>query len=216
MNSTVNDVMTTNVVAIPESAGYKDIVVAMRQRHVSAFPVLDAAGRVTGVVSEADLLAKEVGPEPFAGPGGLLRATGRRSERAKAAGVTAAELMSTPPVTIGPNATVADAARLMYERGVKRLPVVDEAGRLAGIISRVDVLSVFTRPDSEIRAEVRRRINGAEPLGVSVASGIVTLTGQARSHSAAHRAIDAAYHVEGVVDVRDRIRYPADRLPETA
>jgi CBS-domain-containing membrane protein len=188
----------------------------MRQRRVSAFPVLDAAGRVTGVVSEADLLAKEVGPEPFAGLGGLLRATGRRSERAKAAGVTAAELMSAPPVTIGPDASVADAARLMYEQGVKRLPVVDEAGRLAGIISRVDVLSVFTRPDSEIRADIWRRISGAGALGVAVASGIVTLTGQARSHAAAVRAIDDAHRVEGVVDVRDRIRYPVDRLPQTA
>jgi CBS domain-containing protein len=216
MSSTVNDVMTTNVVAIPESAGFKDIVIAMRQRRVSAFPVLDAAGRVTGVVSEADLLAKEVGPEPFVGPGGLLRATGRRAERAKAAGVTAADLMSTPPVTIGPDASVAEAARLMYERGVKRLPVVDEDGRLAGIISRVDVLSVFPRPDEQIRAEVQQRISGAGALGATVASGIVTLTGQARSRAAAGLAIDAAYHVEGVVDVRDRISYPAASLPETA
>jgi CBS domain-containing protein len=111
---------------------------------------------------------------------------------------------------------VADAARLMYEQGVKRLPVVDEAGRLAGIISRVDVLSVFTRPDSEIRADIWRRISGAGALGVAVASGIVTLTGQARSHAAAVRAIDDAHRVEGVVDVRDRIRYPVDRLPQTA
>jgi len=96
MNSTVKDVMTTNVVAIGESANYKDIIIAMIARRVSACPVLDVTGRVVGVVSEADLLLKELGPEHFDGPGASLRASGRRGERAKANGMTAAELMSTP------------------------------------------------------------------------------------------------------------------------
>ena len=154
MASAVQDVMTTDVVAIGESARCKDILTGMRQRRVSACPVLDVAGRVIGVVSEADLLVKEVGPEPFTGPGRSLRASGRRGERAKAAGVTAAELMSTPPVMISPDASVAEAAKLMYERGVKRLPVVDSDGQLAGIVSRIDLLSVFTRPDGQIRDDV--------------------------------------------------------------
>jgi CBS domain-containing protein len=216
MSSAVKDVMTTGVVAVRETASYKDIIIAMCQRRVSACPVLNSAGRVVGVVSEADLLPKEFALVPFTGPGRSLRAGGRRGERAKAAALTAAELMSAPPVTIGPDASVADAARLMYERGVKRLPVVDSGGQLAGIVSRIDVLSVFARPDGQIRGEVMQLLiagkSGFDPaaLDVSVTSGIVTVTGQVDGHATASRLIDAVRHVEGVVGVRDRVSYPAD------
>jgi CBS domain-containing protein len=219
VNSSVKDVMTRSVVAVRETAGYKEIVKVMRRRGVSAFPVLDAADQVVGVVSEADLLFKEVGPEPFTGPAGSLLATGRRGERAKAAGVTAAELMSKPAVTIGPDASVAEAATMMYERRVKRLPVVDD-GRLVGIVSRVDLLSVFTRPDDHIRAEVIKKVIIGEfnldpnAFDVTVASGIVTVTGQVGHHAIASQLIDAVGHVEGVVDVRDRVTYPPEYGPE--
>ena len=144
MCSAVKDVMTSRVVTVRATATYRNIVIAMREAGVSAVPVVGPDGRVTGVVSEADLLLKEVGPVPFTGPGRSELATGRRGERAKAAAMTAAELMTTPAITIGSDASVAEAATLMYERRVKRLPVVDDSGRLIGIISRVDVLSVFT------------------------------------------------------------------------
>ncbi len=219
MTSAVKDLMTTDVVTIGETASYKDIVTAMRERRVSACPVVDAAGRVVGVVSEADLLPKEVGPEPFAGPGRSLRASGRRGERAKAAGATAAELMSTPPVTISPDASVADAARLMYERGMKRLPVVTSTGQLAGMVSRIDLLSVFTRPDSQIRDEVMQRVIAGEfaldpdAFAVTVTSGIVTVTGQVEGSAVARPLIDAVRHVDGVIDVQDRVSYPAEDPP---
>lgn len=222
MNSSVKDVMTRNVVAVRETAGYKDIVTVMRRRRVSAFPVLDAADRVVGVVSEADLLLKEVGPEPFSGPLRSVLATGRRGERAKAAAVTAAELMSKPAVTIGMDSSVADAARLMYGRRVKRLPVVDEKGRLVGIVSRVDVLSVYSRPDEEIREEVAKNVIAVEfalnpaAFDVTVASGIVTVTGQVERQSIASHLIEAIRHVEGVVDVRDRVGYPPEDIPRIA
>jgi CBS domain-containing protein len=222
MNSSVKDVMTRNVVAVRETAGYKDIVTAMRRRRVSAFPVLDAADRVTGVVSEADLLLKEVGPEPFSGPVRSVLATGRRGERAKAAAVTAAELMSKPAVTITPEASVAEAARLMYTRRVKRLPVVDEADHLVGIVSRVDLLSVYSRPDDQIRDEVVKNVIAGEfaldprAFDVNVVSGIVTVTGQVERHSVAGHLIEAIRHVEGVVDVRDRVGYPPEDAPKIA
>jgi CBS-domain-containing membrane protein len=221
VSSAVEDVMTTNVVAVGETTAYKDILIAMHQRRVSACPVLDATGRVIGVVSEADLLLKEVGPEPFTGPARSLRASGRHGERAKAAGATAAELMSVPPVTISPDASVADAARLMYDRGVKRLPVVDGAGHLAGIVSRIDVLSVFTRPDGQLRDEVIERVIAGrfalnpDVFDVTVTSGIVTITGQAESFALARQLADAVRHVEGVIDVRDRVSYPAQAPPKT-
>jgi CBS domain-containing protein len=211
--------MSTPVVAVRDTAGYKDIIIALRQWRVSACPVLDAQGRVIGVVSEADLLLREVGPEPFTGPGRSLRASGRRGERAKAAGETAAELMSTPPVTIGPGASVADAARLMYERGVKRLPVVDNTGQLVGIVSRIDVLSVFTRPDAQIRDDVQRQVIAGtfelDPVifEVTVTSGIVTIIGRVDSYGLACQLIDAVRHVDGVIEVRDRVSYPAGDTP---
>jgi len=221
MNSTVKDVMTTNVVAIGESANYKDIIIAMIARRVSACPVLDVTGRVVGVVSEADLLLKELGPEHFDGPGASLRASGRRGERAKANGMTAAELMSTPAVTISPAASVAEAARLMHQYGVKRLPVVDADGQLAGIVSRLDVLSVFTRPDDQIRDDVMQVIVGEfalnpDTFGVTVASGVVTVTGQFGSRAVVLQLRDAIRYVEGVVGVRNRARYPSEIPAEHA
>ena len=216
MNSSVKDVMTRSVVAVRETAGYKNIVTAMRRRRVSAFPVLDAADHVVGVVSAADLLFKEVGPEPFTGPAKSLLATGRRGERAKAAAATAAGLMSTPAVTIGADASVAEAARLMCTRRVQRLPVVEDDGGLVGIVSRVDVLSVFDRPDEQIRDDVIKKVLAGEfalsPLAfeVTVRAGIVTITGQVERRAIAPDLIDAIRHTEGVVDVRDRISYPRE------
>jgi CBS domain-containing protein len=213
MTRAVKDVMATRVVAVREDASYKDTLTAMCEYRISACPVLDAAGRVVGVVSEADLLPKEIGPQPFSGPGRLLRASGRRGERTKAAALTAAELMSTPAVTIGPLASVTEAARQMYERGVKRLPVVDEAGRLVGIVGRLDVLSVFARPDSQIREEVIGKVIAGkfnlrpEAFEVTVASGIVTVTGQADSPTIAAELISAIEQVEGVIDIWDKIGY---------
>jgi CBS domain-containing protein len=213
VSSRVKDVMTTDVVAVRETAGYKDMVRMMRHRRVSAFPVLDYGGYVVGVVSEADLLLKELGPEPFAGAARSLLASGRRGEQAKAAGVTARDLMSTPPITISQDATVATAAALMHDRRVKRLPVVDDAGRLVGMVSRVDVLSVFTRPDGEIRDEVVHKVIAGEftlnpqAFDVTVSSGIVTITGQAERRADAAQLIDAIRHVEGVVGVRDRVSH---------
>jgi CBS-domain-containing membrane protein len=211
VDSRVKDVMTTDVVSVRESAEYKDIVSVLRELHVSAFPVLDEADRLVGVVSEADLLLKEVGQDVL---GGYLISSGRRGEQAKAAGVTAAELMTTPAVTIGPDDSLADAARLMHDRHVKRLPVVDQAGRLVGIVSRVDLLSVFDRPDSQIRAAVLQDIIAGDfaldpdTFDVQVTSGIVTISGQVATQAVARHLLGALRHAEGVVGVRSRLRLP--------
>lgn len=215
MTTAVKDVMTTKVVAVRENASYKEILIAMAGYRISACPVLDTAGHVIGVVSEADLLPKEIGPEPFSGPGRQLRSSGRRGERSKAAALTAAELMSTPPITISPEASVTEAARQMGEHGVKRLPVVNEAGRLVGIVSRIDVLSVFARPDGQIRDEVIGEVIAGkfrldpEAFEVTVAAGIVTVTGQASTSAIASELVSAIRKVEGVIDVWDKIGFRA-------
>src|SRR5690242_11408029 len=124
MKSTVKDVMTTHVVAVKKTASFKEMIVRMRKSRVSAFPVIDDEGRVIGVVSQADMLNKEAdlasGPGPLSG---ILRFR----DHEKALGVTAAELMTSPPMTVGPDTPLADAARLMRDRRVKRLPVVNSS-----------------------------------------------------------------------------------------
>jgi CBS domain-containing protein len=211
VNTTVKDVMTSNVVAMRECAEYKEIIAVMRRRHVSAFPVLDAHDQVVGVVSEADLLLKEAYPDR---PSGSPRMLLRRRDRAKAAALTAADLMTRPPVTIAPEATAAQAAQVMHARRIKRLPVVDAAGRLAGIVSRVDLLGVYDRPDEEIRDEIVSRVIRGElcldpsAFEVTVTSGVVTIAGQAESLSVAERLLDAVSDVAGIVEVRNRLSYP--------
>lgn len=212
MSSTVADVMTRRVVAAHEGAQFKEIVEVMRAHHVSALPVVDSHNRVIGVVSEADLLVKEAETAPHHGSWRwVLPATER-----KAAATVAKDLMTHPAVTIRKDATLAEAASRMSDRRVKRLPVVDEAGHLIGVVSRIDVLSVFSRDDREIRDEI---INGVifsdmslDPAAfeVAVTSGIVTITGQVESKAVAMQLLGAIRHVEGVVDLRDRISCPHD------
>lgn len=209
MRSKVKDLMTTRVVAVRENALFKEMVARMRESLVSAFPVVDDAGRVVGVVSEADLLNKEADqadPGTFAG---LLAFR----DHEKAAGVTAADLMTSPAVTIGPDEPVVDAARLMRDRRIKRLPVTNASGHLIGIISRPDVLSVFCRPDGTIRHEVMDEVvrGGflvrSRPYGVVVHDGIVTLTGLPETDRAGHDLVERVRRIEGVVTVDDRLSY---------
>jgi CBS domain-containing protein len=219
MNSTVKDVMTPHVVAVRLNATYKEMATRLRELRVSAFPVLDDADRVIGVVSEGDLLTKEALEYSVPGRmGGILH--GR--ERAKAAGVTAADLMTRPAVTIGPHEPVSQAARLMYARKVKRLPVVDDDSRLVGIISRADLLSVFSRPDAEIRQDIIENAIAGTTLTaparftVTVKDGVVTVEGKPENASAGRDMIEEIRHVEGVVAVRDRLSYPPEPVPARA
>ena len=213
MDATVKDVMTTRVIAVRRDASFKEMAAMLRGSRISAFPVVDEAGRVVGVVSEADLLVKEA---VQADGVSVLAALRHWREDDKVAGVTAGELMTEPAVTIGPDAPVSEAARLMYDRRVKRLPVVTSAGLLVGIISRVDVLSVFDRPDDQIRGEIVREVLpevlGAVPedCEVTVREGIVTLAGLIDSEGDAKKVVGAVRHVQGVVAVRDRLSYPHD------
>jgi CBS domain-containing protein len=213
VTSTVKDIMTTRVISARKDASFKDMAAMLRSSPISAFPVIDDAGKVIGVVSAGDLLVKEA---VLADGTSIIAALRHIREDDKAAGVTAADLMTAPAITIGPDASVADAARLMYDRRVKQLPVVNAAGHLMGIVSRVDVLAVFSRADDEIRSEVIHQvlpsIVAGTPAGykVTVADGIVTISGSPPSGQVGHTILDAVRHVQGVVAVRDRFSYPDD------
>ena len=216
MSATVKDVMTTRVAAVRKNAPFKDIAASLTRYRVSAFPVLDDDGKVIGVVSEADLLCKEALTAVMEGLAVRpVRVPGRpyHDDFARAAAVTAADLMTTPPVTITPGEPVTSAARLMYNGRVKRLPVVSEDGHLVGIISRADVLSVYGRADDEIGQQIKNVILNetlSDPgcFTVTVKDGIVTLQGRPETVQQGRDMLAEIWRVEGVVSVRDRLTYP--------
>jgi CBS-domain-containing membrane protein len=210
--------MTTEVVTVDERASFKDVATLIARHRVSALPVLDGDGRVVGIVSEADLLLKEEFPEGTAG-GRLFQSRRRREARAKAAGDTAAEVMTSPAVTVGPDVSIAEAARLLHRHGVKRLPVVDPAGPLLGIVSRADLLKVFLRSDTEIADEVRQQVLvrgmwiDPDTVVVEVRDGVVTLSGQLERSSLIPIVASLTRSLDGVVDVVDRLTFEVDDIP---
>jgi len=214
MNASVKDVMTTHVVWVEHDTPFAAIAASLRQFRVSAFPVLDDDGHVIGVVSESDLLAKLALDGGEGRMPGMITGLLHQHEMEKARGITAEDLMTSPVATVSPDDTVEHAARLMYVRRVKRLPVIDADGRLAGIVSRADVLAVYGRADVEIGEEIRNDIAAcesqadAERFDVSVTDGVVTLTGRPRTVTQGHDVVRRARHVQGVVAVRDRLTYP--------
>lgn len=212
MSSTVADVMTTSVVAVRRSADYKEIVWALRHYRVSACPVIDDADRVIGVVSGSDLLCKEAEADL---PAGMVRLSWRLSEQTKAAAVTADQLMTSPAVVIQPDAPIAEAARLMQRKQIRRLPVVDPGGRLVGIVTKCDLLSLFERSDAEVWADVDKVLAEEFELDpadfdITVRRGVVTIAGQVADRQTALTLLARIRHTEGVVTVRDRLSYPGN------
>jgi CBS-domain-containing membrane protein len=209
----VDDVMTKAVVSVPETTPYREVVDVLVANRFSAVPVADAFQRVTGIVSEADLLRKieyagDEEPRMFDG-------RRRRANRAKAFGRTAADVMTTPPVVVQAGTSVAAAARLMEDENVKRLPVVDELGRLVGIVSRGDLLKVHLRPDDEIAEDVRDALgtyvtDEAAAIEADVQRGVVTLTGHVERWSTTAIADRLLRQIGGVVEVVDKVEYDFD------
>ncbi|MDF5756296.1 CBS domain-containing protein [Spongiactinospora sp. TRM90649] len=205
--ATVGDYMTVNVVTLRPEDGFKEIVRALAERGVSGAPVVDADGRVLGVVSEADILHKEEFKTASQESRHYFESRRHRAARAKAAGNTAAELMNAPAMTVPADTPLVMAARAMAQHGVKRLPVVRPDGTLAGIISRGDVMGVFLTPDREIRdeiiSEVITRALGEDPerIEVDVHGGTVTLRGTVERKSHIPLAIALTRAIDGVVEV---------------
>jgi len=217
MKTFVKDVMTTKVIWVERDTPFAAIAAALHQYRVSAFPVLDETGQVIGVVSESDLLSKLALAGGEARMPGMITGILRQHEMEKARAVTAGELMTSPAATVSPDDTLEQAARLMYVRRVRRLPVVDADNHLAGIVSRADVLAVYDRPDTEIGEEIRNDIAVCESLAdaarfdVAVRDGVVTLTGRPQTREQGRDIVRRARHIVGVVAVRDRLDYPPVR-----
>ena len=215
MHSLVKDLMTTPVVTVVPTTPFKEIVARLAEHRVSAVPVVNDAGLVLGVVSEADLLLKEEPPDPDADLP-LFWTKRRRAEHDKAAAAIAHDLMTVAVVSIAPEATAAQAARRMHTANVKRLPVVDRRGDLVGIISRSDLLTVFNRPDEAIRREIIDEVIVGEFMMdpdrffIQVHEGVAVLEGRVERRSLLPLLVRAVRSVEGVVQVEDRLAYDID------
>ncbi|WP_059006464.1 CBS domain-containing protein [Streptomyces specialis] len=213
----VGTVMTGDVVSVTPEVPFKRVAELLAEHRVSGMPVVDDDEKVLGIVSEQDLMARQAqgGRRPHWSP---TRAA--RRETALAGAMTAGELMTAPAVTVRAVDSVARAARVMADRHVKRLPVLDEEGRLGGIVSRRDVLGVFLRPDAEIRETVidevliRSLWLPRDAVRVTVEDGVVTLDGVVERESEIPIALGLTGRMEGVVGVVDRLTAARDGGPE--
>ncbi len=202
---TVRDVMTVDVAYVGPNATLKQVAELLVERSISGVPVVDAEHRVIGVVSESDIIVKGV-TRPVMGDL-FARLSGRETadERRRNA-TTAYEAMTEPALTIEPDRPISDAARVMLDAGVNRLPVVAD-GRLAGIVTRADLVRAFVRPDGEIWEELRtdlaaRRLSlSPDDLEIDVRGGQETIRGEAASAEAIALLETAVRHVPGVVSV---------------
>ncbi|MFC5720483.1 CBS domain-containing protein [Streptomyces gamaensis] len=206
---TVGDLMTHAVARVQRGTVFTEIVRVLHEYDITAVPVVDSEDRPIGIVSEADLLAKasqHADPHhPFDGEPLDART------RAKVAATTAEGLMSSPVTCARPEWSVVEAARTIQERRVKRLPVVDDAGVLVGIISRGDLLRIFLRSDRSIRDEIVEdvivRTLGESPsaIGVDVNNGLVTLSGTVSGADRVPVLVRLCRSVDGVVEVEHRL-----------
>ncbi|MEU0438092.1 CBS domain-containing protein [Streptomyces sp. NPDC006290] len=216
----VGSVMTTEVVRAPYGAPFKEVARLLADHRISGLPVVDDDEKVIGVISESDLLVRQAQtPDPYAPKRRfrlVLPTRGARRQVAKARARTAGQLMSAPPVTVHAESTIAEAARVMAQNRVERLPVVDEEDRLVGIVTRRDLLQVFLRPDREIRSEVidevlvRSLWLTPQAVAVSVWEGVVTLDGMLERRSEAEIAVAMTRRIDGVVGVVDKLTHRFD------
>jgi CBS domain-containing protein len=217
---TVESVMTKEVVTAHESTSFKELVTLMTENGISGLPVVDHNGRPVGVVSESDTLAKQEYDGGNAHKPLLNR--DRRAQWHKAAGLRAIELMTSPAITIDEKAPVAAAARVLAEKRVRRLCVVNLSGELVGVISRRDIIGTYLRDDAKILADIEDHVfrHGMwlfpGTLTAEVEAGVVTLEGSVENRSTAQVAAQLTQKVPGVVGVRNKIRYSIDDTVSSA
>jgi CBS domain-containing protein len=208
----VSDVMTRNVLSVSPDTPLKEVARILSEKRISGMPVVDGDGRVVGVVAESDIVRQEQGAERDRGLLGRLVEGPPLALEAH----TAREAMNAPAVTVAPDDELAEAARLMTEQGINRLPVVDGGQRLAGIVTRADLVRAFARPDGEIERELREevllRTLWIDPAAVrvSVRNGEVTLEGEVEQKADAELLAYFASRVPGVVAVRSDLRWSVE------
>lgn len=202
---TVADVMVEDVVSVKPSTTFKELVDLLWLNDVSALPVVDERGVLQGIVTESDLLARA---EFTPGASGGSRKSSKAALYAKLASaspLTAADVMTSPVITVRSDDTLTDTARLMRGRQLRRLPVLDSAGALVGMVSQVDLLKVFFRSEETVEWDVRdvltRRLADPSAVSVRVADGVVHVEGLSPASPDTDRLVAALDALPGVVAV---------------
>ena len=145
----VKDIMTKDVVTVKKEASIREIAQTIVDHDVSGLPVMDDDGTVCGIVSEGDLVRKEFAPElpdELCILGAVIYYSGLREYQdafRKIAAISAEQLMTKKVVTVKAYDDVSDVARLMRDRHIKRVPVLDDEGHLIGIVSRQDIVKMM-------------------------------------------------------------------------
>ena len=209
----IKEIMTTDVLTVRSTTPLKEAAVILAQHRISGLPVVDAEGHVVGVLSEGDILFKEVGARDKPSLFERLVAAPPSGLDLKLAATTSGEAMSAPALTIGPNRPVTEAANTMIEEGVNRLPVVGDDGVLIGIVTRADLVRAFVRSDEEVAREIRdeviRRTLWLEPdqIEVAVHDGEVQLSGEVETKGDAELIPSFVQRVPGVISVLSKLRW---------
>lgn len=202
---TVESVMTRGVLSAYQHAPVKEVIASMVTQRVSTVPVLDPERRVVGVVTSADLLTRMSGDRGTVPRGHRLTALRERDR--KAAGRQAGDVMTAPAITARPGESITSAARTMARARVRCLPVIDEDGILAGIVTKGDLLKNFVRNDNDVRRAIEQDVIGKSLLlapfsvMVSVVEGIVTLCGFVDSPALEDQLVTKVRALPGVIDV---------------
>ena len=214
----VRELMTENVLTIGPEAPIKDVAKILVDNGISGLPVCDIEGGVLGVISEGDILYKEHDPAEGhrGGPlGWIVEGTPNYQGYAKAKALTARKAMTSPAITIPPYESVSQAARIMCERHVNRLPVVHDE-KLVGIVTRADLVRAFTRTDAELEQELRQdvleRTMWIDPgkVEVTVEKGVAALSGRLPGRSDVELLNRLAARVPGVVAVESTVAWDID------
>jgi CBS domain-containing protein len=214
----VRELMTEHVITIGPEAPIKDVAKILVDNRISGMPVCDIEGKLLGVVSEGDILYKEHDPTErhVGGPlGWIVDGSPNYAAYIKAEALTARRAMTAPAITIAPYESVAQAARLMCECGVNRLPVVKDE-RLVGIVTRADLVRAFTRTDDEIERELKEGVLertmwlDSTRVQIAVNRGAVKLSGLLPRRSDGELLVRLAGQVPGVVSVDSVLRWELD------
>jgi CBS domain-containing protein len=209
----VRDVMTENVFTVPADTSLKQLATRMLEYGVSGMPVVDDGDNVVGVVSVTDVLFKERTAPDRKGVVDWLVHYGEDPPLAKLDARTAGDAMTTPAVTITSGRTVEDAATLMLDLRIDRLPVID-SGRLVGIVTRTDLVRAFTRTDDVLAREIReegllkRLWVGPSAVTLEVDDGNVLLEGRVDNEELADAIVAYTERIPGVVSIDSKLTWP--------
>lgn len=149
MPKTVADAMTREPVVVRTETPLNEAIQILAERRISGLPVVDDAGQLVGIISETDLMWRETGVTPPAyimfldSVIYLQNPAKHERELHKALGQTVGEVMSSDPISISPDKPLKEAAQIMHEKEVRRLPVVDDVGQVIGILTRGDIVQAM-------------------------------------------------------------------------